>query len=361
MRLASVLLLIILALTGCSYVSEVEQRIMVYALGVDREEDGNFSVSYQAFDPSGDKGSSPVGADEKNIKIIEAKGKSLFECEKQVELMTGKEIFVGDTELIVLGDSIKNEDIEKLMSYFRNSKDIYLGTDMIFSSGKAIEVIDVGKSKKGVDPQSLGLMLSAAVSSSRAYSSRVIEVTNEMSGSNSMVIPIMTLEKDEEGQPYPKGVMTNMLLVDGRGVDTLNEDEAKGARLLRGNAKILSLNIPEGEYESAAVVKIKKTKRSVEIGQNGYPVVTVRIEGEISITENPSDTDREVLRLSAQKELVKYCDLAYQKAMKNSADIFEIGLMLQKYQPRYYDEMRQNFENMLENTEFQVFITLQTR
>lgn len=360
MRLVAVLTAVTLILTGCSYVSEVEQRIMVYALGVDREEDGSFSVSYQVFDPSGDKGSSPVGTDETNVKIIEATGKSLFECEKQVELQTGKEIFVGDTELIVLGESIKNEDVEKLMSYFRNSKDIYLGTDMIFSSGRAADVIDVSKSKKGVDPQSLERMLSAAVSGSGAFSSRVIEVSNGMSESNALMIPIMTVEKDGEGQPYPKGVMTNMLLVNGRGVDVFSSDETKGARLLRGNAKMLSLNIPEGEYESAAVIKITGSKRDIAIAQNGYPVVTVNIEGELSVTENPSDTEKEILRRAAQKKLLEYCAQAYDKAVKNSADIFEIRLMLRKYEPAYYADMEQRLEEVVENTEFQVFITLKT-
>ncbi|MCD7732811.1 MAG: hypothetical protein LUH56_05160 [Oscillospiraceae bacterium] len=114
MRKLVAMIVAVLLLTGCES-SDVRKRLVVTAIGI-----GENTVTYQAFSP------------ENEIEVYTYVCDNLPEAEEKLALETGKEVFLGDVELIAFSGS---EDIEPYLDYLWHSPDIYMGTAVVFCEG----------------------------------------------------------------------------------------------------------------------------------------------------------------------------------------------------------------------------------
>ena len=101
-----VYLLAVVLLSGCTKTADVNLRLVVHAVGIDVDEDGIYTVSAQVFSAQHPDGGGPVDATGNNILTMVVYGRSMAEVKKSLELQTGKEVLVGNIELIVLGSSM---------------------------------------------------------------------------------------------------------------------------------------------------------------------------------------------------------------------------------------------------------------
>lgn len=111
-----------LLLTGCES-SDVQKRLVVTAIGI-----GESTISYQTFSP------------ENEIEVYTFECDSLSEAEEELSLKTGKEIFLGDTELIAFSGSM---NIEPYLDYLWHSPDIYMGTPVVFSEASPDKLLEI--------------------------------------------------------------------------------------------------------------------------------------------------------------------------------------------------------------------------
>ncbi len=199
----------LMMLSGCS-IGTVDDRLMVYAVGIDYE-DGQYKASYQVFTPKGESASSPVNVDDSNVAVISATGESLEDCHEKLRLETGKDIFMKDTEVVVMGESVTVEQAVDIIEHFIASKEVYIGCGICFTNGKAEDAMNVGKGGTK-DPHSLGEILRVAYSEGKCQSPRLVEAYNGLLWSSEREIPILGIEKDGEDNPFPKGVVDKKMI-----------------------------------------------------------------------------------------------------------------------------------------------------
>ena len=109
-----------LLLSGCKPAGEVQHRIVVHALGIDTHEKG-YEVSYQVFSGGAPDGG-PVDADQSTVVTLLAQGRTLYETEESLRLQTGREVFLGDAELIVISEELKDENIIEFLFFCNHNK-----------------------------------------------------------------------------------------------------------------------------------------------------------------------------------------------------------------------------------------------
>ncbi len=368
-KIAAVILSAMIFLSGCSDLAYVQYRLVVHGIGIDLGDGDQLKVAYQVFAPDKSQGSQgPTDASGSNVTTVVTAGKTLFEAEENLELQMGRKAFFGNIELIVIGNGLTGRRLSELISYFRDSADIYLGVDVVFSTSPAVETLSAKLSQGNATSQVLRETVNAAVEDSATVSARIIEINNALSErGGSLVMPVVTVaagKSDQQSSTLSNkiiGVFSSMLIRDDYPIAVFDRDCAKGVRLLNGSAKAMSFNIElEGRLAAVDVENIK-IKRDIKIAQSGYPVVSVKISGEITVEENPTQMLSEVARRAAQEEMLSLCETAYEKViLENSADVFDIGRMLRKYEPDYYDYTAGIFDEVVKNTLFEVEIELET-
>ena len=334
-----ILLISSLALTSCTNSGEVQRRIVVHAIGIDKHPAG-YEVSYQVFS-GGSSDGAPVDADESTVITLLAQGRTLYETEESLRLQTGKEVFLGDAELIVISEDLKDENLSDFLHYFRKS-DVYLGVNVVYCKGKASETVGSKLEQGSATAILLRGVVEEAIKNSRAQSSRIIELSNALErDGESVAVPILTLEKGEDkGEDTTLtdttvGVFESQLITPYGAGGVFGENEIMGIRLLRGDAKAMSIEVEVPEGIASVDLQNIKIKRRIRIA-DGYPAVSVSITARYDIRSAPTASDEETVRRAAQEQIIALCRDA-QKTL-SEGDTMQISKLLMKYYPAYAAE-----------------------
>lgn len=338
-------------LCGCE-AGEVQRRIVVHALGIDPLGDG-YEVSYQVFSggTSSEQGG-PVDASESTVITLLAQGRTLYETEESLRLQTGKEVFMGDVELIVLSDGLKDADITEFLRYFRRA-DVYLGVNVVFCRGSAGELIGQKLNQGSATAILLKGVVETAIDRGRACSSRIIEISNSLVEGSSAAIPVLSLEKeggeseDSTVSDVTLGVFGSLLITKDGFAGEIGEDEAMGIRLLRGDVKELSVEVGTEKGIAALELKNMKIKRRISL-ENGAPLLKIRIDGIYELRSSPEGLKESEAVNVAEKQLLELCAKAFEALQKNRCDFIELGKLLEKYEPEYAEAQNEDFGGAIE-------------
>lgn len=347
-----------LFLSGCES-GEVQRRMVVHAIGIDRAEEG-YEVSYQIFSGGESSDSGPVDASEETVKTLLSVGRSLTAAEESLELQTGKDVFLGDVELILISEELKDEDISQFLQYFRNVG-IYLGVNVCYCRGKARDTVGAKLEQGAATAILLRSVVERAVQKSRACSARIIEISNTFADGEAVAVPILTLEKsgdngkqsessDKQGENSDSekdttvsdttiGVFDSLLISKDGIIGEADELIAQGIRLLKGNAEKLEI---ETEAEAGKIsVKVSgvKIKRKIEIKDN-RPLLRVFIEGEYDIRLAPPDMPETEVLSAAETRILELCKAAAEKMSESGADLVNVKKMLEKYHQEYAEAVK---------------------
>ncbi len=358
--------------SGCTQLADVNLRLVVHAVGIDVDDDGVYTVSYQVFaaQPSGSGG--PVDATDQNVITMVMYGRSIYEAQKNLELQTGKEVLTGDTELIVLGDSFFGRDISGVLSYFWNNYDIYMGVNVVFTDGRASDVVSAELEHGTAAAELLNQMISAASKYSVSAHSRLIDISNRLKDDCSgFIMPVISarasgaadIEGLEDSKIYDKaiGVFKSVLISGGTPVRYLEPEEASGICMLTDRADLLALELMAGSSHASAEVKIDSVKRSVDISEDGSPKIDVKINGTLKIRDNPDGCDPALIADGAKKEIFERCGLGYSAVMEYPCDAFEIIRLLKKYRPDYLEAYFGGYNELLSSSSVRVSVSLTVR
>lgn len=355
-------------LSGCA-TGEVQQRVVIHAIGIDKHDKG-FEVSYQVFSGGEGSDSGPVDANEDTVKTLLSQGKTLTACEESLELQTGKDVFFGDTELILVSEELKDRDITEFLQYFRNA-DVYLGVNVCYCRGKAKDTVGAKLDQGAATAILLRGVVERALSEGRACSSRIIEISNALADGESIAIPILSLEqggntsgtsgtsgesdksgagdagdtggaedsgKDSTISDTTIGVFDSILISREGTLGEADETTAQGVRILKGNVKNMELETEAGGRSISVEVDNVKIKRRLEITDN-RPLLKIEIAGEYDIRFAPPGLPEEEVIAAAETKILELCKVAAEKMSETGADLVNLQKMLEKYYPEYAEKV----------------------
>ncbi len=324
-----------LLLTSCRHSTEVQRRVVVHALGIDPHEKG-YEVSYQIFSGKAPDGN-PVDADESTVVTLLAQGRTLYETEESLRLQTGKEVFLGDAELIVISEKLIDTDLTDFLQYFRES-DIYLGVNVVYCTGSAAETIGSKLNQGSATAILLRGVVEEAIRKSRALSARIIEISNALEhDGETIAAPVLTLEKNELGEDLTLtdttlGVFGSQLISPEGPKSKIDENAVMGLSILNAKAKDMSLEVKIPEGIASVEISDMKIKRKIRI-RDGIPEISVSVSARYSAESSPVGANEEEIRLAAQEQTLSLCEAAY--ACRLDGDVFQLGKQLWKYEPDY--------------------------
>lgn len=329
----------LILLTGCE-AGEVQRRIVVHALGIDPAGEG-YTVSYQIFTGGGGADSGPVDANEQTVITLEADGATLYDAEKNLGLETGREVFLGDVELIVVSRELAGTKLFDLLQYVGRT-DIYPGVNVIYCNGRAKDVIGEKLERGAATALLLRGIVQSAVSSCTACSSRIIELSNTvLSDGGARAVPVLTLEKegdpgeDSSVSPVKIGVYESLVISREGVAGSLSDGGVTGLRLLSCDASDIDAELDTPFGPASVNITGIRAKRRISI-EDGRPALRVYIAGKYKVKSAPAKISEEELKILCEKELLRLCGAACRESAESGADFIGLGKLLRKYEPGYY-------------------------
>ena len=110
------ILLIIILLTGCSRYTELNELAITKSIGITYQED-NYILYAEIIDKV-NKDNTPV------TKIVTVEGKTVEEVFTDIKLSINKEIHLSHIDLIILSDTLNDNNYQEIIKYFIINKDL---------------------------------------------------------------------------------------------------------------------------------------------------------------------------------------------------------------------------------------------
>lgn len=101
-------------LTGCWNYRELSDLSISTGISIDKEEDG-YKVGMLISNAQKIQGNSKEG--ESQTIVIEAKGKTVMEAIKNIELKSPKEIYIRHLLVVVVSEEVAEEGLNKILDY----------------------------------------------------------------------------------------------------------------------------------------------------------------------------------------------------------------------------------------------------
>ena len=176
---AFLLLLLILSavfpLSGCLSPIQLNRQAIVQGIGIDYQ-DGKYRLTFQVFSPSDAAGGSNIGASADNAKIICSEGATVSDAVQNGVRVQGKELFIGQNRVIVLGMGAAQHDLEESIAYFGTNVASRQNAHILVSATTAEEIISM-KINQGILPaETLERITENARMNGLAHSVRLFEL-----------------------------------------------------------------------------------------------------------------------------------------------------------------------------------------
>ena len=362
----------LICMSGCSGTTDIEKRAIVQIVGIDTE-NKQYKVSMQIFAPDGEMLEKKGGA---KADVVTGTGKSIYYAIKEIEMKTGKEVFLGHNMLLFLGESVRNENINDLLEYFTQSEYVFPGLDIVMTNGKAYDFISLKLSTGLISSQTMEDILKVSIQNGNAKRAQLAQVVADVRQiQKTTAIPIVDITEiaqdvqvnsnSEDKKTQDTKVLSfskTAVFKDKRYIMSLDKEQTMGLKWLTNEVKnaFSSIDI-NGVPVGISIDKAKTTLRPHITGDKVVIDTQIKISatasGNLSLISKNNSELESLIKDKIKNQIISQCENTQNILLKKyKADVLDIEKLLRYYQRSFYLESRNDYERVLENTSYDISI-----
>ena len=363
-------ILIILALSGCWDYKELNNYSIVTGVAIDKSDD-KYEVS--VLISNSPKNGSDAESSKAKIVVYSGTGDTIFAAFKDIGLISPKELYLGHFSVLIISEDIAREGIKPVIDIFlresTSKKNFYV---TITRDCKAKDTLKIITPLSDFPSQNItDNLLSTTELQGLVSNINFNELLSNLERSG--IEPVMNSIKiigDEKKGSSNKNVETSepksYIKLDTIGIfkgdkliDFTSKTESVGINVI--NNKIAEMYVKVKYNNGYVVINTTKFSSDVKVSlENNKPVIKINAKGEAKIVEVNCDidlnSDKELSELNKKlnKEVKRYIKKGLSVAQENESDIFGFGLKLYQDHPKYYNSIKDNWNEELKNINVEI-------
>lgn len=392
-KLVTLLLFVPILLTGCFNSEQLNERMLVQAVGIDLV-DGVIEITLQVYAPA-TQGGSGISATSDNAKIVQAKGETVTQAIQNATLMQGKTVFMGHNRVIVLGNDLAASGILSTLDYFSSNASSRHNINVIIATNTASEILTTKVNQGIVPAETFEKMITQANEIGLLKSVKLYELLSTLQNDyESATLPMIELVPDEptqtvnassseseesssssnsnhENQNTLDDISTikisgTGIIKDGKLQNTLTIHETRGLLFILNEVKDTTFTVQTEDYVTSAIqIYSSKSKITPTIENDSlhfHLEITSQAQlgqRELAIGKESNQSSIDRLEEATARLIEQECNLAYTKAViETSADIFEYGNIIWQRNPNFWKMKKDNWSEAVNDITFTVNSTV---
>jgi len=349
-------IILLILLPGCWNSRELNTLAIVQAVGIDRTEDGQISVSLQILKPSAIKSSSSSGNTNgsKSVWVVTSRGETVFDAIRNASMQTDRKAYFSHNMVYVLSEEIARKGISDELDLWSRDVEFRELPYVFISKGKAEDVIRSEHEQEKIPGQAIEELARLTFAASKIPEVQLINLLKNLaSKTDDSIIPGITI-----AQGNAETSTKNLVELEGTAIlkrDKLigwfDSRETRGVLWILGNVKsgIIVVPTPSDETKKSGVEIIKASSRIVPERVDGNLVLTVNVHADGNLGEQMSNADLvnpepfKELEEETASEIKNEIYSAVIKAQKWDVDIFKFGAEVHRQFPKEWPELERNW------------------
>ncbi len=374
-----------MTLSGCWNRREVQQIIIGTGLGIDIVHlDGKVQYRLSVLvlqtaqaTTTGDTTQMGGQASVGTARVISSQGDTLYDAVRNWNLRSSRQLFLGHTLIIVLGDSITPEEFGQVLDFINRHKDIRFRTLVVAYNGKAEEALQAHpefESLASMEIQQLILQNGPRVSKIGAVN--VFQMTYDLlTPGRQLVLPRLQLvtppeslsqSLSSEDKSDDIGPQNKVVQVDGSSlfkgyqqVGWMNDYETQGMLFIKNQFRggIIPVSLLGQNYS----ILLSKASSEIKPEYNGDRlVINVKVKATGAIQEGGSEineiTPQNIRQFeqALNQEVTHRCNAAISKSHKLDTDVFGFGDKIHRVEPEMWKNISEQWDEIYSGVEVRI-------
>ncbi|MFC4808013.1 Ger(x)C family spore germination protein [Paenibacillus sp. GCM10023250] len=361
-RLIVILVMVcLLAATGCWDRREVKNLAIVTATGLDLNPDGSLTQSVQIAIPSPVQ-SSGGGSRQKTFFVLSAKGKTLADSRQQLQQKIHLKLYYSHRRVIIIGERMARHGLEQVLDSFHREIDMRMRNMVFVAKGTdAATILNCPVTLESIPAdqfQDLHMQPSGTATTimnfdATAASEGIVPIMGAFEASQDQASNRSGASATASSEPriklYGVGIFKHLKLI-----GYFNDAETRAMNWATENMKdaYLTAYVPQGQGNVSVHVLSSKHVIRPEIVGNDIRM-TVNVQSDCELTENGTNLD---FTQPANVKLVNtllsnQVNSAVDKAVKKSqlfykSDVFGFGRILHATHPREWRRLSSSWADL---------------
>lgn len=354
-------ILLISMLCGCVPHDELNERIIVQALGIDGG-NGDYTVTLQYYHMGGSGGQNQIDASQTNVLTASGKGGSIYAALEEAGINSGRSLLYGENRVIILGKSVCEEPLDTTLSFFTSDYQCNPDIMVVTADEKASDILSV-KYKEGiVSTENIEYMLKNADKEGFVTRMGMYEIMTDMQNrTQSVCLPRLAVvesgtDTTEDGKQVH--IIGGTLFREGKFAALTDISEMSGIAFLRNEVENASVTTEVSGRDTAIGLFDSGTSVRFAI-EDKKPVFIVNVTAKGRFYENHTSltdvTETAEIEKKVAQTLGKRIKSAAEKmANEYGADAFRLENLVRHNDYSDWIRVEDEWEEVLKNCEFRV-------
>ncbi|MGG0430728.1 Ger(x)C family spore germination protein [Priestia megaterium] len=345
------LCLILLILSGCWDVKDLQKISFVTGLAIDELEDKKIGLTYQILLPQ--NASDPAKSGAPQFMNVKSKGENVLKAVSQVSLKEDP-IYSEHLKMLLFGEKLaRKRNLQGLINYFIRDDEVRRSTYVVLTKGYAGNFLEIPTKKKTPIQKLVDISNNKFYNGGIIIPTRLGQMSENLQANISFFIQAVSLRNNE-------------LVYDGAGIISektnkllgfVSSKDVQSLQWVIGKSKggIVPLKLDKRAFTYEILTLESKVKPKLKDGKLTFDII-VKTNGKISEDWNPQeDSFRESYLHKVEKRTAEKMEADIQQALytiqkKYKADPIGLGSYVHIRYPAYWKQNKASWDEIFSKT-----------
>ncbi len=343
--------------------SEITNRVVVTAVGIDKGEDGGCHLSVQAIETMKTSGSLSEQQDNAT-QVYEIDGQSVAGAMQTFATDTGRDTYILHNRVIALGmETVRSRTLPSLLDYFMRNHESRPMVNLVICRGKASGLLNTPSSSYPIPAEQITKLLQEGRRWGTVVGSSLLDTERALSGMADALLPIVNVEG--EGEDASVSMDGTAVFRNGVLVGELDENGTRGLLFAQNDIEqcLYVLKMDDGR---SVTVEVHKSGTKMSVRKKGAAAeFTFQVTCKAEITEDYGDgtlngAQTEELCWKIEQAVIADMHAALDTTINQlGCDVLGLGRMVKKKLPALIRGKEEQWPEKLKACDFSLHVDAQ--
>lgn len=363
--LVIILLFLLPFTTGCWDKVEIEQRVFVTKIGIDKNENeegiNKMTVTYQY--PNINNIGKDSGGGSSNF-LITTESSSVFQAGRQFMTKVPFPFYYKHLKVVILGNEFLKEEnlIRVVLDELNRDTKINKRVRILAADRTAKEIMEASFNKEQRTEGTIYATVRDNRNTSSYTTKSLADIVTDFDIAGVTLIPRISL--DEKGSFVVSG---GCILKNYHFLDWIDPVENKVVNLINGDMVIETIDVIYEQNLISYAISETETRRDIKVDDKITADINVQVEGYLqgyTLSDKSSIENDEIImnmEKAIESEMMKAARRTISHMKEVKADLIGIGEHISKYHPKEWDKIENDWDDIFSEVEINLNIDVKIR